>query len=645
MTTILVIDDKIDNLITARALLKNLVHNCTVLTSQSGAEGLEMAREFLPDTILLDIKMPDMDGFQVCALLKDDEATRSIPIIILTAMRTDSESKIKGLELGADAFLTKPIDAGELAAQVKAMLRLKKAEDKLRKEKESLLAVVAERTSRLRKFEESYTALFDSAGDAIFVVDNETFAILDVNPAGCTLYGYSRQELLTMNSLALSTEPNKITEAIAERAWKIPPHYHIKKNGEVFPVEITTGFLKKHDHSIHTAIVHDVTERKRLQDQLIQAQKMESIGTLAGGVAHDFNNILTAIIGNATLIELRNGGSDDKIAAFASQILESSYRATRLTNSLLTYSRKYVASTAKVNLNEIVSKVETLLHHVINEDIMVNVNIADDYLPVMADVNQMEMVIINLATNARDAMSAGGILTIATSLVCADDDVFTINSGDYEGMYAQLSVSDTGTGMTDKTVERIFDPFFTTKEVNKGTGLGLSIVYGIVTQHNGHIKVVSNPGSGTTFLIRLPLLTSVFARMEKPQRKDLQRGTETILLAEDNDMVRNIVRKLLEDFGYRVFEAVDGMEGLRVFMENRDSIDLVIMDVIMPTMNGKDAYDEMKRLSPELKAIFTSGYTADILNEKGIQSDQLNFLPKPLALDGLLAKIREVLEQ
>jgi two-component system, cell cycle sensor histidine kinase and response regulator CckA len=645
MTTILVIDDKNNNLVTAMALLKNLLEDCTVLTAQSGAEGLAIAREFLPDTILLDIKMPDMDGFQVCTLLKADDITRSIPIIILTAEKIDCECKIRGLELGADAFLTEPIDAGELAAQVKAMLRLKMAEDKLREEKDSLQALVVERTNRLQQFEESYAALFDSAGDAIFVIENKTFAILDVNPAGCLLYGYEKQELLTMNFISLCVEPHRIATAINARARNIPPHNHRRQNGEVFPVEITTGFLEKHGLSIHTAIVHDVTERKRLQHQLIQAQKMESVGTLAGGVAHDFNNILTAIIGNATLIEMRNDGRDDKIAAFTNEILKASYRATNLTNSLLTYSRKYVASTERVNLNEIVSKVETLLHHVINEDIVIKIKTTDTRLPVMVDINQMELVIVNLATNARDAMPAGGTLSIATSLVRAADDCLTVNSGEYEGLYAQLAVSDTGIGMSDKTIERIFDPFFTTKEVNKGTGLGLSIVFGVITQHDGCIKVLSKPGDGTTFLVRLPLIGETSSRLVKNTARDLRRGTETILLAEDNEMVRSIVRNLLEDFGYRVFEAVDGREGLQLFMERKDSIDLVIMDVIMPVMNGKDAYDEMKRLCPELKAIFTSGYTADILNEKGIQKNQLNFLPKPLALDGLLAKVREVLDQ
>jgi nitrogen-specific signal transduction histidine kinase/CheY-like chemotaxis protein len=382
----------------------------------------------------------------------------------------------------------------------------------------------------------------------------------------------------------------------------------------------------------------NISERKRLEHQLLQAQKMEAIGVLAGGVAHDFNNILTAIIGYASLLNLKMT-SDDPLRFNVEQIMASTERAVSLTQSLLAFSRKQVVDLKTHSVNDVISGFHKILTRLIGEDIEFTLDLAADKPLVKADKGQLEQVFMNLATNARDAMPRGGKLLITTKTASLSED----NGEIKRGSYVIVSVSDTGIGMDKDTLEHIFEPFYTSKEVGKGTGLGLAIVYGIIKKHDGVITVQSEPGKGTTFNLYLPSAQSAVKEDKRDDQAILLWGSETILLVEDEAPVRRMTKTIFEDFGYRVLEAVDGDDAIRVFRENRDAIELVLCDLIMPKKNGKEAYDELMKIRPGIKTIFTSGYTADILAQKGLQEEGLHFISKPFTPATLLSKVREVL--
>jgi PAS domain S-box-containing protein len=390
-------------------------------------------------------------------------------------------------------------------------------------------------------------------------------------------------------------------------------------------------------------IARDITERKKLEAQLLQSRKMEAIGTLAGGVAHDFNNILTAIIGFGSMAQMRVT-DDEKTKEFIEEMLTSANRAAELTHSLLAFSRKQTIILKQVDLNEIVRKINKMLVRVIGEDIKLKIMLINRELAVMADTGQIEQILLNLATNARDAMPDGGELTIQTDMVNVDSSYAEAHLFENTGMYAVLTVSDTGTGMDDKARENIFEPFFTTKEI--GTGLGLAMVYGIVKQHGGNIDVYSEPGKGTAFRVYLPI-TNAKAQDNKPETsRDTPLGHgETILLAEDDDQVRKAVKICLEDHGYNTIETENGEEAVRMFKENKEKVSMVVMDVIMPVINGWEAHREIKKFKPDVKTIFMSGYTDDIIAKKGILDEEAAFIPKPIVPEILLRKIREVLDR
>jgi signal transduction histidine kinase/ActR/RegA family two-component response regulator len=391
-------------------------------------------------------------------------------------------------------------------------------------------------------------------------------------------------------------------------------------------------------------IVVDVTERKKLEDQLRQAQKMEAIGTLAGGVAHDFNNILTAIIGYGNIVKMKMKPDDPQRVAM-DQILASSDRAAHLTQGLLAFSRKQVINPRPIDLNAVVTSVEKLLMRLIGEDVELAVSLSATGLIVMADAGQFEQILMNLATNARDAMLNNGSLGITTQEVELTQDFVVAHGFAKPGKYALITVSDTGTGMDAAIRDKIFEPFFTTKEVGKGTGLGLSIVYGIVKQHNGYINVYSEPGKGTTFKLYFPLIVTEAAEAKTEALIMPTGGTETILVAEDDENVRKLVWDVLTGFGYRMIEAVDGQDAVEKYTARAKEIDMLLLDVIMPKKSGKEVYDAVKAIRPDAIALFMSGYTADIISKKGMFEEGVEFLSKPVSPFDLLRKIRELLDK
>jgi PAS domain S-box-containing protein len=390
--------------------------------------------------------------------------------------------------------------------------------------------------------------------------------------------------------------------------------------------------------------LQDITEGKRLEEQLRQSQKIEAVGQLAGGVAHDFNNIISAIVGYAHLA-LMKLTPNDMLRGSLEQILQASDRATTLTQSLLSFSRKQLMNPKPNNLNEIVKRQEKFLKRLIREDIEITTTCAADDPTIFADSGQIEQVLMNIVTNARDAMPKGGHISIRTETIHMHEDFIEAHGYGREGKYALLLISDTGEGMNEETRVRIFEPFFTTKEQGKGTGLGLSMVYGIVKQHDGFINVYSEPTRGTTFKIYLPLFKQVVEenRIEThlPQIKG---GSEMILVAEDDVTLRKLTSTILRNYGYNVIEAVDGEDAVTKFGKNSNDVQLVILDGIMPKKNGKEAYEEIRIIHPTVKTIFVSGYAEDIVSKEGLLEPDIDFILKPLTPSVLLQKVRGVLD-
>jgi len=389
----------------------------------------------------------------------------------------------------------------------------------------------------------------------------------------------------------------------------------------------------------------DVTEHRKLEEQLRQSQKMESVGTLAGGVAHDFNNILTAIIGYGQLAIMKME-PDNPYRQNIEHMLAAADKAAYLTQGLLSFSRIQMSNRKQVDLNELMKKTEKFLSRVIGEDIEFKMKLHENSIVVSADPNQIEQVLMNLATNARDAMPRGGVLTITTGQLRLDEEFSKRHGYGKPGSYGLITFSDSGIGMAEETRQRIFEPFFTTKEVGKGTGLGLAIIYGIIKQHEGFIDVYSEPGEGATFRIYLPLIGSAVKEKTKAVESEYPaRGTETILFAEDDEMLRKMVSSVLEEFGYEVIVAVDGEDAISKFADNKDRIALFLTDLIMPKKSGKEAYDEIRKIRPDIKTIFASGYSPDIVRDKVSLGMEATIVYKPISPMDLLRKVRETLDR
>lgn len=473
-----------------------------------------------------------------------------------------------------------------------------------------------------------------------------------VNPRFAEIFGYGPQELLDgipFETLVFPKDLSLVTEQIKKRiSGEIGySHYEfrgVKKNGEIIHTEVYGSVTTYNQQPAAIGTLLDITERKKLETQLLQSQKMEAIGQLSGGIAHDFNNILSAIIGFGGLLRMKMS-SEDPLMLQVKQILESAERGTHLTHSLLAFSRKQIIDLKPIDMNEVIKNIEKFLRRVIGEDIELKTKLADTDMTILADRVQMEQVLMNLATNARDAMPRGGRLTIGSEPVELDDEFIKAHGYGKAGRYILIAVTDTGEGMDEKTIEKIFEPFFTTKEVGRGTGLGLSIVYGIIKQHQGYINCYSELGQGTTFKIYLPLFKMVEFE-ERAQEHIVQMGgNETVLIAEDDDGVRRLTRQVLEEFGYTVIEAVNGEHAVEQFIAHKDKVNLLFLDVIMPRMNGKEAYEKIRGIEPGIKVLFRSGYPQDFIHNYEIDMHGLDFISKPVPPTEILMKIREVLDR
>ncbi len=488
---------------------------------------------------------------------------------------------------------------------------------------------------------------------ASIVITDTSGTIEYVNPHFSLLTGYSFEEAVGRNPNILRSGETTNDEykllwdtILAGGEWRGEFHNR-KKNGEFYWEQALIAPIRDASNAIShfIAIKEDITARKQLEGQLRHSQKMDAIGQMAGGIAHDFNNILTAIVGYASIIQLKLP-DNSPLHKNAEQITVTAERGAKLTQGLLAFSRKQSSNPVVVNLNEIINRVHQLLLRLISEDILLELNLQQHMLPVLADSGQIEQVLMNLSTNARDAMPNGGAMVITTKVVTFDAGSALTRGLGLPGKYALLTISDNGTGMEPEVVKHVFEPFYTTKEVGKGTGLGLSIVYGIIKEHNGYIFCDSTAGIGTTFLIYLPLLDAVTAETEEKEQKKVTDVPckYSVLLAEDDEQTRVVGRNILEEFGYSVIEAVDGEDALAKFSEQGSGINLVILDVIMPKMNGREVYDEIRKNDPGMRVLFYSGFAKDVVIGQGRLEEGMNYLSKPFSPKELLMKIREVLD-
>jgi len=417
-----------------------------------------------------------------------------------------------------------------------------------------------------------------------------------------------------------------------------------RRDGSSLTVSLTVTAMRREDGdpSGFMFIARDVTAEKKLEQQLLQSQKMETVGLLSGGIAHDFNNLLTPIRGYADLLKDAMA-PDDPLLEYVEQIELATDSARELTHQLLAFSRKQLIELKPVDLRDVVSRSAKILRRTIRENVTIDFRLTSPVGAVRADASQIEVVLVNLAINAQDAMAGGGVLTIEISEVTPDDDLRARYPQLGDRPQVRLAVTDTGTGMDEATMARIFEPFFTTKEVGKGTGLGLSTVYGIVTQHDGLIGVSSQPGRGSTFEIFLPRLQNGAVSVSKAPADVVARGDETILVVEDNQMVRDLLRRVLPELGYEALIVKSAEECQTLVERRRTGVDLLLTDVVMPGMNGRDLYERLRARLPNLKVLFMSGYTTDVIGHHGVLEDGVHFLRKPFTRTSLSTKIREAL--
>ena len=500
-----------------------------------------------------------------------------------------------------------------------------------------------------------YQVITNTARDAIVTIDKNNL-ITFANPASTHVFGFEISELLGMNATRL------MPEALGEPVLRDFFHNEncrprtgvelkaLRKDGSLIPLEMSFASYQLQGEIFRTCFIRDVSirnetelERKHLEHQLQVSQKMESIGQLTGGIAHDFNNLLVAILGYSDLALATQLDNPD-IEEYLNEIKHAGERAADMTQKLLAFSRRQIIEPEPLDINELISGLNLMIDRLLPENIDVVYSLADQELTILADSGQLEQVLVNLAVNARDAMPSGGILEFHSCLQAIDSEFVNRNSFASVGQYVALRVTDSGFGMRQDTVKHIFEPFFTTKPEGSGTGLGLSVVFGIVKQHDGFIDVQSEIGKGSIFTIYLPVCQSKAKAIPAITTTIARGGSETILIVEDNLQVRNLAKLILKGAGYHVLEAEDGKRAIAVFSEHKDSIDLVVSDVVMPRMGGREVMDNLRAIEPDVKILFTSGYSASGIHTDFILKEGLEFVPKPYDTETLRMRVRAVLD-
>jgi two-component system cell cycle sensor histidine kinase/response regulator CckA len=649
---ILIVDDELHN----RQLLDGMLkpEGFHVLTAASGEEALAMVAAQAPDLILLDIMMPGMDGYEVATRIKSHDATRTIPVIMVSAL-DDRPARMLGLGAGAEDFLTKPVNRAELCVRVRNLLRLKAYGDYYGRYSELLEGEVGSRAADLVESERLYRSTFDAApvGIVHLALDGRW---LRVNQRMCDLLGYTRKELegRPVQELAHPEEAAGEAEALVEMvAGRLTRHIidekrYRRRDGSFVWARVIMSIHRDTfgcpQHFI--AVFEEITERRTLEAQVRQASKMDAIGRLASGVAHDFNNLLTVILG-FTEILAADTAIADRHGVDLGEISKAAERASGLTRQLLAFSRQQVLHAAPLDVNSLITDTTAMLGRLIGADIEVVLRLSPHLALALVDRSQLEQVVMNLVVNARDAMPSGGTLTIETT----DVDLQNSSFHDQEvvpGPYVMLAITDTGGGMSKETQRRLFEPFFTTKEVGKGTGLGLSTTYGIVKQSKGYIWVYSEPGQGTTFKVYLPHAgreIAVPAVGTPGEEASAKQASETVLIVEDEAGVRRLAKRILVNAGYHVLEATNGDEAEHMFANQVDAIALVVTDVIMPGCGGPELFSRLQLITPTVRVLYMSGYTEQSAVRKFGIDPTVPFVQKPFTATDFVRQVRSALDR
>jgi PAS domain S-box-containing protein len=644
---VLLVDDDANNRNLLAVMLAS--EGFVLETAQSGEEALACVERSAPDLILLDVLMPGLNGYQVAAKLKSAHATENIPIIMITAADA-RDARLLGLTAGAEDFLTRPVDRAELCMRVRNLLRLKAYGDHYDKYSQFLAGEVGSRTAELIESECLYRSTFDAAPVGIVHVGLDG-RWLRVNQRLCELLGYSRDELQGN----LPPKPNEVpeeTDSLPElggsglRRAPEDRRYRRRDNSVMRGQVSTSAYLDPVGHVRHfISVIEDVTEQRLLEAQVLQANKMEAIGGLAAGVAHDFNNLLSVVLSYSEMLAdgLRES---DPMRLDLAEIRGAGLRAVELTRQLLAFSRQQVLEPSVVDISEVVDGMQKMLGRLIGEDVELCVIKPAALGSVVVDSGKMEQVIMNLAINSRDAMPSGGKLTIETSNVVLDATEAAQRTGAQPGPHVMLTVTDTGTGMDKATQARMFEPFFTTKGPGKGTGLGLATVFGIIKQSAGAISVESAPGRGTTFRVYFATSSRVATEVGAPVPlgRHMLRGTETILLVEDDDSVRVLVCAILRKCGYSVLEGQSGGDALLLCEQHPGPIQLLLTDMVMPRMSGRQLATRLLGIRPEMKVLYMSGYADDAIMCHGPREPAVAFVQKPIRPEALARKVRETLD-
>jgi len=595
------------------------------------ADGLEAALDGQSwDLVIGDHSMPHFSGMAALALVR--ERGLDVPFICVSGTISE-EMAVAAMKAGANDWVTK----GHLK-------RLLPAIERELREAKGRAALRASEAGYETLVEHAPIGIYRSTPQGRFVSANEALvrmlgyaSVADVLRLDMARDVYAdpaeRQRLLDRDTYT-DREYDEV-----EATWKC-------KDGRLLTVQLSVRAVRNGARQVeyYETFVRDVTDQRRLQQQLVQSQKMEAVGRLAGGIAHDFNNLLTVITSYSDLL-LEDLGREDAKREDVEQIRKAAEGAAALTRQLLAFSRQQVLEPKVVSLSAVVSGVEKMLRRVLGEDVDLGTVLDPDLGSVKADVGQLEQVLMNLAVNARDAMPTGGKLTIETADVEHDPDYAREHDAAPVRQFVMLAVSDTGIGMDEATKAHIFEPFFTTKEPGKGTGLGLATVYGIVKQSGGFIWVYSEPERGTTFKIYLPRVDAPApGRAADPAPAAVPRGTETVLLVEDAAAVRAVTRQVLERQGYAVLEAPNGEAALHLAQKHRGPIHLLLTDVVMPVMSGRQLADQLARARPDMKVLYASGYTDDSVVRHGVLEEGTAYLQKPFTPERLARKVRDVLD-
>jgi PAS domain S-box-containing protein len=614
---------------------------CHVQVAEDGLTALDLLESYIPDVIFVDLVMPNISGDKLCRIIRKIPELKGVYVVILSAISAEEEVDI--VEFGANACIAKgPFNKMAQHILFSIGQSAERTEDGL---SGKILGVedVNPRaiTKELLSSKKHLEAILRNMSEGILELTQDK-KIIYANPAAISLVGVPEEKLLAsgFTTLFSGNDREKIKGMLEfrERSLKhITEESPVILNGKEVSLSLMS-FKDEKRHSI-VVIVSDISERRRMQAQLQEAQKMEAIGTLAGGIAHDFNNLLMGIQGNVSLmlLDVDSTHPHKQRLTTIEKLIQS---GSRLTKQILGYAREGKYEARVIDLNQIVRETSETFSRA-KKDIAVHRDLAGDLLPVEADQGQLEQVLLSLYVNSWQAMPGGGTIFLKT-MSTSDKDMTYKMYKPKPGNYVLFTITDTGVGMDRKTRDRIFDPFFTTRGMGRGTGLGLASVYGIIKGHGGYIDVDSEKGSGTTFSIYLPASEKKAEKKEEPA-KEVLKGTETVLFVDDEGMIIDVGREILKTLGYEVLLARGGKEAIEVYKANRDRIDMVILDMIMPDMGGGETYDLLKEINPQIKVLLSSGYSIDGQAQEIMERGCNGFIQKPFDVKQLAAKMRKIL--